>query len=274
MLGNNKYISIKINDSKMKERNRDLSNLLEMSNLLSSSKNLKTLLAKALSKVMDYFNFETGRIYLMSDTEPYLYLSAHQGLATEGLEKLSLDEGFSGKAALTKCFIAQHVSELEDKNRAAFLSKMGLEIIICVPLISMNRVRGVMNLGSKNTIKLDQGKIDLLTTLGNQVAIAADNAKYYQELQDKIKTLKEKQETIKFIIYSISHDLKSPAIGIYGLTRRFKEKYIQNLDEKGKVYCNQILSASKQMVDLVEKMNEYIVAKRPHIISKRLKLRR
>jgi len=261
MLVNNKYISIKISDSKMKERNRKLSILLEMSNLLSTSMNLKTLLTKALSTVMAYFDLEAGRIYLMNDKDPYLYLAAHQGVKTEGLEKVSLNEGFSGKAARTKCFIAQHVSELEDKNRAALLSRMGLKIIICVPLISMDKVGGVMNLGSKKIIKLDQGKIDLLTTLGNQITIAADNAKYYEDLQNKIKTLKEKQEMIKFFTYSISHDLKSPAIGIYGLTRLFHERYLQTLDEKGKVYCNQILNATKQMVDLVEKMNEYIAAK-------------
>ena len=269
----NKYISLKINDSKMKERNGELSILLEMSNLLSTSLNLKTLLTKALSRVMAYFDLEAGRIYLMNDKDPYMYLAAHQGMEIEGLEKQSLNEGFSGKAARTKCFIAQHVSELEDKKRASLLSKMGLKIIICVPLISMDKVGGVMNLGSEKIIKLDQGKIDLLTTLGNQIAIAADNAKYYEDLQSKIKTLREKQETIKFFTYSISHDLKSPVIGIYGLTRRFHERYLQTLDEKGKVYCNQILSAAKQMMDLVEKINEYIAAKEAPYHFERIKVK-
>lgn len=261
MLGKNKYISIKISESRLKERNRELSILLEMSNLLSTSMNQKTLLKKALSKIMEYFDLEAGRIYLMNDKDQYLHLAAHQGVETEGLEKLSLNEGFSGKAARTKCFIAQHISELEDRDRAAFLSNKGLKVIICVPLISMDKMGGVMNLGSKKIIKLDQNKIDLLTAIGNQIAIAADNTKYYEDLQNKIKKLDKKQETIKFFTYSISHDLKSPAIGIYGLTRRFQEKYAHILDEKGKIYCNQISSAAKQMVDLVEKMNEYIVAK-------------
>ena len=261
MLINNKYISVKINESQIRERNRELSILLEVSNLLSTSLNLQTLLTKALSKVMTYFDLDTGRIYIVNDGDPYLYLATHQGIETEGLEKLSLNEGFSGKAARNKCFIAQHVSELEDRDRAALLSKKGLKVIICVPLISMDKVGGVMNLGSKKIVQLDQGKIDLLTAIGNQIAIAADNVKYYEDLQNKIKKLNEKQETIKFFTYSVSHDLKSPAIGIYGLTKRFHEKYVHILDEKGKAYCKQILTAAKQMVDLVEKINEYIAAK-------------
>ena len=73
-----------------------------------------------LRKNLEYFFLEAGRIYLM-DNAGQLHLTAHQGMKPKGLEKLGLDEGFSGKAARTKCFIAQHVSELEDKKRAALL---------------------------------------------------------------------------------------------------------------------------------------------------------
>ena len=64
MLTNKKYISIKISDKDLHERNRDLSRLLEMNNLLSCSMDLKTLLTGALSKVLEYFSLESGRIYL------------------------------------------------------------------------------------------------------------------------------------------------------------------------------------------------------------------
>ncbi len=261
MLTKKKYISVKVHDSKLKERSRELSILLEMSNLLSTSMDLKSLLAGALSKVLEHFDMDAGRIYLMDDGGQYLYLVSHQGIETKGLEKLSLDEGFSGKAARTKSFIAQHVSELEDRERANLLVCKGLKIIICVPLINMDKVEGVMNLGTGKMIKLDQGKIDLLTAIGNQIAVAANNVKLYENLQNKIKNLNEKKDMIKFFAYSISHDLKSPAVGIYGLSRRLQEKYAPFLDEKGKVYCTQILKAAEQMVDLVEKVNAYIITK-------------
>ncbi|MHA2248659.1 MAG: GAF domain-containing protein [Candidatus Hodarchaeales archaeon] len=179
---NRKYLSVKISDSKLKERNGELSILLEMSNLLSNSMNLKSLLKGAVSKVLEYFDMEAGRIYLMDDAGQYLFLAAHQGLKIKGLEKLGFDEGFSGKAARTRSFIAQHVSELEDRERANLLLSKGLKIIICVPLINMDKVEGVMNLGTGKMIKLDQGKIDLLTAIGNQIAVAANNVKLYEDL--------------------------------------------------------------------------------------------
>ncbi|MBW2203796.1 MAG: GAF domain-containing protein [Deltaproteobacteria bacterium] len=258
---NKEYISVKVNDENLKTRNKGLAILLEMSNYLASSLTIKDLFEGALSRILKHFDLEAGRIYLLNGTGQYLYLVAHQGMEPHGLERVSINEGFSGKAVRTKSFIAQHVSDLKDKKRSVLLSDKGLDIVLCVPLITMDRVRGVMNLATSKDIQLDQGKIDLLTTIGNQIAVAADNARLYADLEAKIGALREKKDMIKFFAYSVSHDLKSPAVALYALTKRLNEKYTHILDEKGKEHCSQILRTSEQMVALVEKLNGYIVAR-------------
>ncbi|MFC1821889.1 ATP-binding protein [Thermodesulfobacteriota bacterium] len=267
-----KYISIDLSDAKIKARNKELSILLEMSNILSSSTNLNGLLLNALSKTMEYFGLEAGRIYLLDDGGELLRLAVNLGTDSAGLEIVHIDEGFSGKAARTKSFIAQHVSELEDKKRASLLLKKGLKYIICIPLISMEKVGGVINLATGKTFDLNQGKIDLLTAMGNQIAIAANNAKLQENLLEKIKTLKEKKNLIKFFAYSVSHDLKSPATSIFALTKRLQEKYAEALDEKGKAYCDQIMNTAELMVTLVDKMNAYIQTKEAPLIIENLKI--
>jgi len=258
---NKKYISVRFSKSELKERNKELSILLEMSDLTSNSINLKDLLAFALSKVLEYFDLEAGRIYLMDEEEQYLHLAAHQGVVPEGLEKVHISEGFTGKSARTKSFIGQHVSELEDKMRAAFLLSKGIKGVICVPLITMDKTVGVMNLAADKMIELDPFKIDLLRAMGNQIAVAATNAKLFEELKNNIETIKEKKEMIKFFAYSISHDLKSPATSVYGLAKRLQEKYEGSLDGSGRAYCDQILKTSEQMVSLVEDINAYITTR-------------
>jgi len=233
MLINKKYISVKVNDEKLKARNRGLAILLEMSNYLATSLTMKDLFEGALSRVLEHFDLEAGRIYLLNRAGQYLYLVSHQGMKPHGLERVSINEGFSGKAVRTKSFIAQHVSDLKDRKRSVFLADKGLNIVLCVPLITMGRVRGVMNLATSKDIQLDEDKIDLLTTIGNQIAVAADNARLYADLEDKIGALREKKDMIKFFAYSVSHDLKSPAVSLYALTKRLNEKYVHILDEKG-----------------------------------------
>jgi len=273
MLFDKKYISVKFSRSKLKERNRELSVLLEMSNFLASRTDPGSLLNGALSKVLEYFDLEAGRIYLMDDGGQYLYLAAHQGMEPHGLEKVNIDEGFSGKSARTRSFIAQYVSELEDKKRASLLSGKGFRIIICVPLIIMDKVAGVMNLATSKTIELDQGNIDLLTAVGNQIAVAANNAMLHEDQKNKIEALKEKKEMIKFFAYTVSHDFKSPVTGIYGITRLLREKYGDVLDEKGREHCDQIMKTAEHMVAVVEKLNAYIKTKEDLFNFERIKVK-
>ncbi|MCF8061318.1 MAG: HAMP domain-containing histidine kinase [Deltaproteobacteria bacterium] len=245
----------------LKRRNRALSVLLEMSRFLSSTLELVDLLEGALDKVLSVSGFEAGRIYLKDESSPYLMLAVHKGMEPEGLERVHVNEGFSGKAFRTRSFIARDVLELEDRKRAALLQGKGFRTIVCVPLIFADRAGGVMNLATGKPVRLKPQEIDLLTAMGNQIAVAANNARLYQDLKHQLRVLREKKEMIKFFAYSVSHDLKSPAVGIHGLARRFQEKYYETLDEKGRSYCHQIMRTAEHMVALVEKINAYIAAR-------------
>ena len=273
MLFRNKYISIPFNESNLKERNSRLAFILEISNLLSMSRNIEDLLGGALTKVLEHFSLDAGRIYLMNEECQNLSLVAHHGIDSIGFEELNISEGFSGKSARTQSFIAQHISELEDKDRAVSLSSKGFKIIICVPLISTNEVRGVMNLASRKVISLDQEKIDVFTAVGSQIAIATNNAKLREELRAKIETLKEKRELIEFFAYSISHDLKSPASGLHALAKRLQDRYETSLDEKGMIYCGQILKTAEHIVALVNDINVYVVSKEAPLNLERIKVK-
>ena len=75
------------------------------------------------------------------------------------------------------------------------------------------------------------------------------------------KALEESSQKLKFFAYSVAHDLKSPAIGVYGLTKRLSKHAREVLDEKGRIYCDQILKVSEHIAALVEKINIYIATK-------------
>jgi signal transduction histidine kinase len=85
------------------------------------------------------------------------------------------------------------------------------------------------------------------------------------------KTLKDSSEKIKFFAYSVAHDLKSPSIGLYGLTKRLHKDYADILDEKGQRYCEQILKTAEQIATLVEQINVFISTKETPLNTERLK---
>lgn len=81
------------------------------------------------------------------------------------------------------------------------------------------------------------------------------------ERKHSIEAVRKSSEKIKMFAYSVSHDLKNPAISIHGLAKRLNQYYSVELGEKGGMYCELILKASEEIALLVETINAYITAK-------------
>ena len=73
--------------------------------------------------------------------------------------------------------------------------------------------------------------------------------------------LKESSERIENFAYTISHDLKNPAVALTGLTRLLKRRYDHVLDESGINICDRIMQSSDEIAHLVESINAFIVTK-------------
>lgn len=94
--------------------------------------------------------------------------------------------------------------------------------------------------------------------------LARANEELKLEISERRKAeeaLREGSEKLKLFAYSVAHDLKSPAIGIFGLTRLLHRYYSDLLDERGKGYCDQILKSAEHLATLVDEINAYVAAK-------------
>lgn len=92
------------------------------------------------------------------------------------------------------------------------------------------------------------------------------------ELAAANAALKRSADEIKLFAYSISHDLKNPALVIHGLVKRLASTCDASLDEKGKQYCERILNSSEQIVSLLEKIYTYVSAKESPLVIERVEL--
>lgn len=251
--GGHNLVPVQSSESRLSRFGKELSLVLELSSFLSTSLHLKSILDGALTTILGHFELDAGRIYLLNSGDPFLRLAACSGANPKSLEMIKLTEGFSGKAVRTKSFVAQHVSELEDRLRPDFLAYGEFNMIICIPLLVRNQVIGVLNLASKSMERLDRDGIDLLVAAGNQVAVAASHARLYENLE-------RKEKMMRFFASSVSHDLKGPSVGAYGLARLLKRQCQNVLDEKAKHYCDQIMKATERIVALTGDITAYVAA--------------
>ncbi|MFH1059403.1 MAG: ATP-binding protein [Pseudomonadota bacterium] len=256
-----KYVTVPCDDLDLGKRNRELAVLLELSNLLAWSASSKDLLYNALSYVLKHLELDAGRLYLMDDGGQFLRLAASLGVNTTGLKKVSVHEGFTGRAVSTRQFIAQHVAELPDKARVRLLSKKGFVVVICVPLIVLDQVVGVLNLAARRAIRLEAQAIDLLIVMGNLIAVAVNNARLNDELRDQARQLEEQKSAVQYFAVTASHDLKSPAVGIYALTQRLMKLSGQALGVKGEECCRQILKAATRIEALAREISAFMAVR-------------
>lgn len=81
------------------------------------------------------------------------------------------------------------------------------------------------------------------------------------DITDRIlaeKALQESSKKIKLFAYSVSHDLKNPALGVYGIAKLLNKCSEDIPGKKAKKYCEQLLKTSEQIIALIDKINLYI----------------
>jgi PAS domain S-box-containing protein len=80
------------------------------------------------------------------------------------------------------------------------------------------------------------------------------NAELEQRVEYRTAQLQTSNQELESFSYSVSHDLRAPLRSINGFSQIILEEYADRLDDTGRAYFNQILSASQRMGQLIENL--------------------
>ncbi len=92
-----------------------------------------------------------------------------------------------------------------------------LRVSVCVPLLVLNRLRGVVLLGSKDEAwELGVGQGDLLQALASQAGLAFENAALHREQRDRVRRLyrAERLASAGQLAAGIAHEIRNPLTSI------------------------------------------------------------
>ena len=143
----------------------------------------------------------------------------------------------------------------------------GEQLVIYEDITEIKRVEDELIKHRDHLEELVDERTNKLKRINERLLLAIKERKQAEE------KLKESSEKIKLFAYSVSHDLKSPAIGIYGLVKLLHKHCSEFLDEKGKNYCDQVMKTSEQIVALDEQINMYISTKETPLSIEKVKLK-
>lgn len=157
---------------------------------------VKQILRTALEKTVELVGGTGGGVYLLDNTSNTFTLEAQYGLSPslEG-SKINSDRGVVGEILQTKRPFS--ISDYKKwPNRQQVFDKYDLTAVVGVPILSGNRLLGVLAVHDQREGRAFQKEHEeLLLRVGNHVAAALEHAKAYQ-------SAKEAQDYRELLIHS------------------------------------------------------------------------
>lgn len=132
---------------------------------------LDDVLNEIVTLVRDFLSCDSCLIYLVENGELVLRASSDPDRKTIGRVRLRLDEGLTGWVARERRLLAISREAYNDPRFKFFkdLPQDMFEAFLSVPIISQNKVVGVINVQHREPRVHSGADMEMLTTLGEQV---------------------------------------------------------------------------------------------------------
>jgi len=228
--------SVKLHEAQMKREEEALA-LFRLSQATTSSLTTDDVVKIIPDHVAEITDSRAVWIMLFNPKLQVLKMVAARGLSDPSLLNLALRPG---EGTLGEVFQRGRIIFLPDIRKDHSLSGGRTEpseagSMVGIPLIVKGKAIGVMALyspawGKEGQIKQD--RLDFLSTIASQVAIAIDNTQLYSDLEQKVTELKrlqgqliqtEKLSAIGELVSGVAHEINNPLTSVVGFTQLLLE---------------------------------------------------
>lgn len=158
-------------EARLERAEQELRLFQRVSRLMTRDIELDEILQEIVSLVRGFLNCDSCLIYLKEDEELVLYASSDTDRKNIGRVRLRLNEGLTGWVARERRLLAISREAYSDSRFKFFkdLPQDTFEAFLSVPIISQNKVVGVINVQHREPRIHSGGDMEMLSTLGEQV---------------------------------------------------------------------------------------------------------
>ena len=261
----------------LRERADKLILLQELAATISQTLDLQQVLDTSLKQAMSAIGWDAGAIYLLDER-----MDTYDIVSFVGFSDDYVGESFSyklGEGAVGSVAQSDRITITENGAK----EKGGNEIAtqINIPLTATEHVLGVLNLSSTFLRSPGERQIELLRTIGHQIAVAiekaqlhSDLASHAQELEGVVKArtaeldqaieelsaaLERAQEADKVksqLLSTVSHELRTPLATIKGHTSMLVDHHQSVSAETLKQSLTDIEEESDKLAELIDSLLE------------------
>jgi two-component system NtrC family sensor kinase len=183
------------------------------------------------------------------------------GFSTEFMEYVKAlpvepEDGTASGRALLEGRIIHIPDVLTDSNYTfAEAQKLGgYRTVLAVPMLREGTPIGVLALTRSEVRPFTDKQIELVSTFADQAALAIENVRLFDEIQDKNRQLQAASENKSQFVSSMSHELRTPLNAIIGLTDMLVTNATRFGTEKAQEPLQRVNRAGTHLLGLINQV--------------------
>jgi signal transduction histidine kinase len=232
-----------------------LERIVKVSQMLNSTLSLAPLLQIIVQSATELTNTEACSIMLIDKNTGELRFAETSGGTSGDIKKISipLDKSIGGYVIRKNKPILIRDAKNDERWHGDVDSSGDFETrsILGVPLRVRNTVIGVLEVINKTTPEgFNEDDIQITTTLGAQAAIAIENARLLDELQQAYRDLSQVDQLKNDFVSIASHELRTPLAVILGYATFLKD----NVKGEASEQLDIVLSSAIKLRALIDDM--------------------
>ena len=238
----------------------ELTALAEIGRAVSSTLDLQTVLDTILAWAVQLSGTIGGVIYEYDEIPQEFHVRGAYHADDEIIDVLRatpmrLGEGAVGIAAMGRTSV--QVTDVLDAREYAvsrirvIFARLGYRFMAAVPLLIDQRVIGGLVVWRQEPGSLAPEAVALLQTFAAQSALAIQNARLFQEAEQKGRQLEVASQHKSEFLANMSHELRTPLNAIIGFSEVLTDRMFGELNEKQDEYLKDIYASGQHLLSLI-----------------------
>lgn len=244
-------------EERVNARTRDLQIAVDVSKQITTVLDIDQLLQQVTTLTVQRFKLYAVIVFMFNEVTHQLVVAKAANAAGAPLEikdnnSISLEAEPSVIALAARTRQAVNITDVQQSTDYLKLTELPeVRSELAIPMLAGDQLLGVFDLVSTQPTRFDEEDLRVMTTLAEQIAIAARNAQLYTEAQQAREAAEQANQVKSKFLASMSHELRTPLNSILNFSELVANEILGPVTEDQIDALNEVVDSGVHLLGLI-----------------------